>query len=207
VTRPLRVAALLSGTGRTLDNLLRKIEAQELPAVVVAVASNKPNVKGLEIAAAAGVPHRVFARHEHPSRRDRDAAMLGWLRGFSPDVMVLAGYLALLDLHEAGDIPVLNIHPSLLPRYGGKGYHGDHVHAAVLEAGEVESGATVHLVDAVYDRGPIVAQIRVKVMPGDDVHALASRVFAAECDLYPRVLRDVATGAIDLRALAARDGR
>lgn len=206
MTRILRVAVLVSGTGRTLDNFLQKIEADQLPADIVAVASNKAQVKGLDIAKDAGIPHRVFARGDYASRADRDGAMLRWLRSHEPDLVALAGYLALLDLGEAGGIPVLNIHPALLPRYGGKGYYGDHVHAAVLAAGESETGATVHLVDAAYDRGPIVAQVRVPVWPGDDVHRLASRVFEAECELYPRVLRDVATGAIDLRAMAARGG-
>jgi formyltetrahydrofolate-dependent phosphoribosylglycinamide formyltransferase len=202
----LRVAVLLSGTGRTLDNFLRRIESKQLPATIVAVASNKPQVKGLAIAAAAGIPQEVFARADHTTRAARDAVMLGWIRAHRPDVIALAGYLALLDLTEARGIPVLNIHPALLPRFGGKGYYGDRVHAAVLAAGETETGATVHLVDAAYDRGPIVAQARVPVQPGDDVHRLASRVFEAECELYPRVLTEVAEGILDLRALASREG-
>jgi len=91
---------------------------------------------------------------------------------------------------------VLNIHPSLLPLHRGKGFYGDRVHRAVLESGDPVSGATVHLVDAAYDRGPIVAQVDVPVLPGDDAAALAARVFAAECELYPRVLTAMSEGRL-----------
>lgn len=196
MTSLLRVGVLLSGTGRTLENLLRKIDAGEIPARVVAVASNKEGVRGLEIARDAGIACATFPRSEYATRKARDAAMLVWIRGHRPDVVTLAGYLALLDLDQAAGIPILNIHPALLPRFGGRGYYGDRVHAAVLAAGEKETGATVHLVDPEYDRGPILEQIRVPVEPEDDVRALADRVFTAECELYPRVLRRIAAREI-----------
>jgi len=198
---PLRVAVLLSGSGRTLENFLRRIESGALPAHIVAVASNRPGVRGVAIAEEAGVPVRVFARNEFDSRIERDRAMFSWLQEHEPELFCLAGYLALLDLEGAAGRPVLNIHPALLPKFGGKGYYGDRVHAAVLEAGEPVSGATVHLVDDVYDRGPILDQIEVKVEEADDAAALAARVFAAECELYPRVLREVAEGSRRLDGL------
>ena len=191
---PLRFAVLLSGSGRTLENFLRLIESGELPAQLVAVASNKPGVRGLEIAEGAGLPAKVFARAEYPDRKARDAAMFAWLQSYDPELFCLAGYLSLLELDGAGGKPVLNIHPSLLPKFGGKGFYGERVHRAVLEAGERSSGATVHLVDAVFDRGPVVAQVEVPVEPGDDSLSLAARVFSAECELYPRVLRELASG-------------
>ncbi len=193
---PLRIAVLLSGTGRTLANFLSRIESGDLPAEVVAVASDRPGVKGLEIARDAGLPVQVFERKDYPDRPARDAAMLRWLRGHEPTVFCLAGYLSLLDLKETGGLPVLNIHPALLPRFGGKGYWGDRVHEAVLEAGETMSGATVHLVDPRYDEGAILAQMQVPVFPRDRVKALAARVFAVECELYPRVLRWMAEGRL-----------
>ena len=88
--------------------------------------------------------------------------------------------------------PVVNIHPALLPKYGGKGYYGDKVHQAVLAAGDAQSGCTVHLVDDAYDTGSILDQQKVPVLPQDDVGSLASRVFEAECELYPRVLAKLA---------------
>lgn len=194
----LQFAVLLSGSGRTLENFLKQIDSGELPARVVAVASNKAGVRGVDIAAAAGLPHRVFARADFESRIARDRAMFDWLNGHDPQIYCLAGYLALLDLEGSGGRPVLNIHPALLPKFGGKGYYGDHVHRAVLEAGEAVSGATVHRVDAEFDRGPILAQSEVAVEADDDVRSLADRVFAAECELYPRVLRGIVDGSIRL---------
>jgi phosphoribosylglycinamide formyltransferase-1 len=189
---------LLSGSGRTLENFLKHIDSGELPVEIVAVASNKDGVRGLEIAAAAGLDHECFRRSDFESRAARDAAMFAWLQARQPTLFCLAGYLALLDLAGSDGKPVLNIHPSLLPKYGGKGFYGDHVHRAVLESGDAKSGATVHLVDAVFDRGPVLAQSEVDVEEGDDVRRLADRVFAAECVLYPRVLREIVDGTLRL---------
>jgi phosphoribosylglycinamide formyltransferase-1 len=122
--------------------------------------------------------------------------MFDWLNSYAPSLFCLGGYLALLDLRGARGKPVLNIHPSLLPAYGGKGFYGDRVHEAVLADAATESGATVHLVDEVFDRGPIVAQRPVPVLRDDDVDRLAARVFAAECELYPSVLRAIAEGKL-----------
>jgi formyltetrahydrofolate-dependent phosphoribosylglycinamide formyltransferase len=198
--KTLRVAVLLSGSGRTLENFLRQIDAGLLPAQIVAVASNRDDVRGIDIAAKAGLAHASFRRADFESRVARDRAMFAWLGEFQPDLFCLAGYLALLDLAGSGGRPVLNIHPALLPKYGGKGFYGDHVHRAVLESGDSTSGATVHLVDVAYDRGPILAQTEVAVEAGDDVRRLADRVFAAECELYPRVLRQIAEGTLRLGA-------
>jgi phosphoribosylglycinamide formyltransferase-1 len=192
----LRFAVLLSGTGRTLANFLDQIAKGRLDGEIVAVASNKEGVRGLSIAQQAGIPSAVFRRADYPTRKQRDAAMLDWVCAHGPALITLAGYLALLDLDRAGTTPVLNIHPALLPRFGGKGFYGDRVHAAVLESGDAESGATVHLVSEEYDRGPILAQVRVPVLPGDDVTVLAHRVFEAERELYPDVLRRIAGGEI-----------
>lgn len=205
---PLRLAVLLSGGGRTLENLLARIEAEELPLRVVAVASNKPGVRGLAVAAAAGLVHRAFRLSEHDGdARARDAAMAAWLRAHDPSLLVLAGYLALLHLEEFGGLPAVNIHPSLLPAHGGEGMYGDRVHRAVLEAGDGESGCTVHAVDAEYDRGAVLAQARVPVRPGDDARALADRVFAAECQLYPDTLARIARGELGLPGLDAGGAR
>lgn len=124
--------------------------------------------------------------------------MGAWLGTHRPDLVVLAGYLALLDLEALGPWPVVNIHPSLLPRHGGEGCYGTRVHAAVLASGDRETGCTVHRVDAAYDRGPILAQARVAVHENDTVETLAARVFAAECELYPATIDRIARGEIDL---------
>jgi formyltetrahydrofolate-dependent phosphoribosylglycinamide formyltransferase len=189
---PVRLAVLLSGSGRTLENILARTAAGQLPVRVTAVVSSRPNVRGVTVAEEAGVPVQVFRRKDHGSVAEHNAAINAWLNRFDPEMIALAGYLCFYIPPEGFPGPVVNIHPALLPKYGGQGYYGDRVHAAVLAAGETESGCTVHHVDDRYDHGRIIAQSPVPVHPGDDVHSLADRVFAAECELYPRVLGELA---------------
>jgi phosphoribosylglycinamide formyltransferase-1 len=190
----IRAAVLLSGSGRTLENLLDRIGTGDLPLRICAVVSSRPGVRGLEIAAQAGLPAAAFRRKDHASVAEHNAAINAWLAPHAPDLIVLAGYLCFYIPPPGFHGPVVNIHPALLPKYGGQGFYGDRVHRAVLEAGETETGCTVHLVDDEYDHGRILGQQRVPVLPGDDVDALAARVFAAECELYPRVLAELARG-------------
>lgn len=187
---PLRLAVLLSGTGRTLENLLQCQARGDLGAVVVAVASNREANRGLAIAAAEGIAARSFKLSDFDDARDRDRTMGDWLRTCEPELVVLAGYLALLDLEAFGPWPVVNIHPSLLPRHGGAGYYGARVHASVLASGDRESGCTVHRVDAAFDRGPILAQARVPVRDDDTVETLAARVFEEEKLALPEAIAE-----------------
>ena len=189
---PVKVAVLLSGSGRTLENFFAKMESGELPVEIVAVVSSRPGVRGLDIASEHGVPAAAFRRKDYPDKEGHNEAINTWLGTHAPDLIVLAGYLSYYIKPASFEGPVVNIHPALLPKYGGKGYYGDKVHQAVLEAGETETGCTVHLVDEVYDNGKILGQQKVPVLPGDDLHTLASRVFAAECELYPAVLAKMA---------------
>ncbi len=192
------MAVLLSGGGRTLDNLLQWQARGELPIEIPCVAANRSGARGLSIAQEWGIPARSFRLSDHGDRATRDAALWSWIRSYRIELVILAGYLALLDLEPGEGIPVLNIHPSLLPRHGGQGYYGRRVHEAVLSAGDSVSGCTVHLVDEVFDRGRILGQKEVPVLADDDVDRLAHRVFEAERQLYPEVLRAVAAGEIDL---------
>ncbi len=192
-----RLAVLLSGSGRTLANFLTRIRAGRLPVEVVAVVGSKPGIGGLEIAGAAGIPWAIFRRKDYESIEAHNQALNGWLAPHEPEMISLAGYLSFYIPPDGFAGPVVNIHPALLPKHGGKGYYGDRVHEAVLAAGETESGCTVHRVDDRYDHGNILGQERVPVLPGDDVHSLADRVFAAECELYPRVLAELAVGLRD----------
>lgn len=179
---PARLAVMLSGSGRTLDNLVSAIAQGELRATIPLVIASRPCL-GADKARAMGADTIVQAGDL--SARDL-AALLDQHR---IDLVVLAGYLRLLDVPEAYRGRIVNIHPALLPAFGGKGMYGDRVHAAVLASGASESGCTVHMVNEQYDRGPIVLQERVPVRPGDDVRVLATRVFEAECRLYPRALQ------------------
>ncbi len=187
-----RVAVLLSGSGRTLSNFLERIADGSLPVEIVAVVSSRGDVRGAAIARGVGLPLAVLRRKEYPSFEAHNQAIADWLAQHCPEIIALAGYLCFFVRPSWFEGPVVNIHPALLPKYGGQGFYGDRVHAAVLAAGDTESGCTVHLVSDQYDRGDILAQSRVPVVPGDDVHALADRVFAAECELYPRVLAELA---------------
>lgn len=183
-----KAAVLLSGSGRTLENFLKQIDEGKLPLEIVAVVASRPNIKGIEIAANAGIACGVFPRKKYGSIADHNTALNAWLMDYQPELLILAGYLSFYIAPPEFSGPIVNIHPALLPKYGGKGFYGDHVHRAVLEAGDVESGCTVHLVDEQYDSGGILGQERVPVLAGDDIHSLADRVFAAECRLYPRIL-------------------
>ena len=193
------VAVLLSGSGRTLENFLQKIAAGSLPVRIVAVVSSRADVRGVRIAREAGLPCGIYRRRDYDSTAAHCEAINAWLAPFAPRMILLAGFLCYYMRPAWFSGPVLNIHPALLPRYGGKGYYGDRVHEAVLAAGDRESGCTVHLVDEIYDHGEIIGQRRVPVLPGDDVHRLATRVFAAECELYPEVVTRLA------REIAAED--
>lgn len=171
-----RLGVLLSGSGRTLQNLLDRIGDGRLRACVAGVASDRADAFGLQRA----LEHGLEARHlREPS------ATWSWLQELDVDLVVLAGYLRLLPIVPEFADRVLNIHPALLPKYGGRGMHGERVHQAVLAAGERETGCTVHLCDEHYDHGRILLQARVPVRPDDTPSTLAARVFAAECEAYP----------------------
>ena len=188
---PLTLAVLLSGTGRTLENLLTVIAEEELSARVAIVGSSVPGVRGLEIAVAAGIPTCTLRRRDHADEATYSAAVFAALEPIEPDLILLAGFLRKLTVPERWVGRILNIHPALLPESAaaGPGFYGERVHAAVLASGAAESGATVHVVDDGYDTGPVVLQARVPVLPGDTPTSLGARVFAAECRLYPAAIR------------------
>jgi len=177
--RPPRLGVLLSGSGRTLQNLLDRVGDGRLRATIAGVGSDRADAFGLQRA----LEHGLEARHLKEA-----SATWSWLAELDVDLVVLAGYLRLLPIVPEFAGRVLNIHPALLPKFGGKGMHGDRVHAAVLAAGERESGCTVHLCNERYDEGRILLQARVPVLPNDTPAALAARVFAAECEAYPAAI-------------------
>ena len=176
----IKVGVLLSGTGRTLLNLLEHVRAGKLDIRIACVLSDRGDILGLEHAQAAGIQTFI----EPDSQRTFEA-----LRAHQVDLVCLCGYLRLLTIPADFQHRVLNIHPSLLPKYGGAGFYGHHVHEAVLGAGEVESGCTVHYCDNEYDRGEVLLQKSVMVKPGDDPDKLAARVFNAECAAYPEAIK------------------
>jgi len=195
-----RLAVFLSGGGTTLQNLLDRQAAGALAGVVACVASDRDGVAGLDRAAKAGVPATVARRKDHPGRESFSAALAGFAESHGADLICLAGFLQLLAVPPRWENRVINIHPSLLPSFGGKGCHGAHVHQAVLDAGCKVSGCTVHLATNEYDRGPILVQKAVPVHPDDTASTLAARVFSAECEAYPEAIALLASGRVSVEA-------
>ncbi|MFO7566677.1 MAG: phosphoribosylglycinamide formyltransferase [Enhygromyxa sp.] len=184
-----RLAVLASGGGSNLQALIDAHERGDLPAPVVLVISNRRDAGALERARRHGIPAFHVGRKQHP---DLEARMLELLREHRVDVVVLAGWLSLVGPRLLAAFPnrVINIHPGPLPRFGGKGMYGRHVHEAVLTSGVERSGPTVHLVDDRYDEGPILAHVEVLVEAGDTPESLAERVLREEHNLLWRVIRD-----------------
>jgi formyltetrahydrofolate-dependent phosphoribosylglycinamide formyltransferase len=176
----MRVAVAVSGRGSNLQALLDRLTG-DAPARVALVLSNRPEAGALEKARALGIPAAVLA---NPADGEE---WLRHLRAESIDLLVLAGYLKLVPRAVVSGFAgrIINIHPALLPDFGGPGMYGARVHAAVLASGATESGATVHLVDEEYDRGEILGQGRVPVVMGDTPDRLAARVLEVEHRLLP----------------------
>ena len=198
----LRLGFLASHTGSNLQAIIDACRAGRLGAELRVVICNNSQAQALERARGAGIATRHLSSHTHPSEEALDAAILATLREHGVNLLVLAGYMRKLGsrtlAHYRGR--VLNIHPALLPKFGGPGMYGARVHEAVLAAREKESGATIHLVTAEYDQGPIVAQSRIAVLPDDTAESLAARVLEVEHALYPETLARIARGEIELAA-------
>jgi phosphoribosylglycinamide formyltransferase 1 len=185
---PAPLGVMLSGSGRTLDNLIAAIAAGDLPARVAVVIASRECL-GAEKARKAGIPTVVIPGAIPASDLLRVLTEHGVMP--SEGWVVLAGYLKLVQIPAGFENRVVNIHPALLPGFGGKGMHGHAVHEAVLKAGCQESGCTVHLCDPRYDTGPIILQRRCRVLQGDTADTLAARVFEEECKAYPEALRQL----------------
>ena len=199
-TPPIRVAVMASGGGTNLQALLDALNgAPGAPARVTRVVSNRADAGALERARRAGVEAVILADPADPARC-LDA--LG-----DAQLVVLAGYLKLIPAAVVSRFRwrMINIHPALLPDFGGPGMYGDRVHQAVLASGAKESGASVHYVTEEYDRGAVIARARVPVQPGDTAHTLAARVLSAEHHLLPRVVIALARLGLPSRAVRLED--
>jgi phosphoribosylglycinamide formyltransferase-1 len=182
-----RIAVLISGHGSNLQALIDAEQRNELGGGhIVAVFSNRAEALGLERARKAGIPAEVLSHKDFPERADFDAALMARIDTHRPDLVVLAGFMRILApafvQHYAGRL--INIHPSLLPKYPGM-----NTHARAIEAGETEHGATVHFVTEGVDEGPIILQGRVPVLPDDTPETLQQRVHAIEHQIYPQAVR------------------
>jgi len=191
-----RIAVFLSGGGTNLQALVDAARAGTLSADIVWVVSSRRDAYGLQRAAQENIETCVFKAKKYPSQQEAGRALLAKLRERRIEYIALAGYLKLLptEVVRAFRNRIVNIHNALLPKYGGKGMFGHHVHEAVLASGDKESGPTIHLVDELYDHGQILEQVKVPVLPGDTPDTLAARVLEQEHRLYPRVLQKLIKG-------------
>lgn len=174
----LRLAVLVSGSGRSLRNLLELGAVGNLPGHVDLVIASRADAGALHHAQIFGVPSRVCKTSEVTAALD----------AVDPDLVVMAGYLKMWPLPEHYEGRTINIHPSLLPLFGGKGFYGHHVHQAVIESGMKVSGCTVHFVTAEYDQGPIIIQRTCPVLDDDSADSLATRVFTEELKALPEAI-------------------
>lgn len=195
---PLRLAVLLSGTGRTLDHLAAEIAAGHLPARIVGVVASRGDVRGAARARELGVPIEVLRRRDFVDATRYGEAIGERLAAWRTELAAMAGFLQLWRIPPALRGRVMNIHPALLPAFGGKGMHGEHVHAAVIASGARFSGCTVHFADDQYDSGPIILQRAVAVAPEETAQTLAAKVFAEECVAYPEAIRLFAEGRLEV---------
>jgi phosphoribosylglycinamide formyltransferase-1 len=194
---PITLVALLSGGGTTLQNLVDRIGAGMLPARIAGVVSSRADAFGVTRAERAGIPVSVVPGT--PRRSTFAEEVWTAVRAYRPALVCFAGWLHLLPIPADFHHRVLNIHPSLLPAFGGKGMYGHRVHEAVLAYGAKVSGCTVHFADDTYDTGPILVQACVPVRDDDTPEALAARVFEAECEAYPAAIRLIAEGRVTVQ--------
>lgn len=191
---PVRVAIFASGRGTNAEALICFSQRPEARYRVVLIVSNLSTAGVRQVAERYGIPFVHVSRHTHPEPALYSAALLRVLAEYAVELIALAGYLKKVppEVVQAYRGRILNIHPALLPKFGGPGMYGLHVHEAVLRAGELYTGASIHLVEEEYDTGPVLAQIRIPIFPGETPEQLAARLLPYEHELYPLVLNQQA---------------
>ena len=196
----MNLAFLASHGGSNMQAILDGCASGEIAATPCLLICNNPGASAIERAQKLGMSTRALNAKTHPDPGDLDAAMLEALRTAQTDLVILAGYMKKIGPKVLAGFSnrILNIHPSLLPKFGGQGMYGMNVHKAVVAAGASESGATVHLVNEVYDEGPVLQQARVPVHPSDTPEDVQKRVLAQEHLLYPDTIAKIARGEITL---------
>lgn len=192
----MKIAVLLSGSGTTLENIFEHVERDELPVEVAVVVSSRGDAFGVERAKRRGVPAHVVPRKKFATLEDYTEAVFEPVRASGASFVALAGFMVQIGVPDDFRNRIINVHPALLPSFGGKGMYGHFVHEAVLEHGCKVSGCTVHIVNDEYDRGPIVMQKCVPVLEDDTPDSLAERVQAAERETYPLAIKAFAEGRV-----------
>jgi len=198
-----KLAVFISGGGSTLKNIIDRIADGSCRAKIACVVSSRRKAKGVQFAEDAGIPTIVVPRKSYDTPEEFSEVVTSGIDPFAPELIAFGGFMSLYVFPPRYHGKIINIHPALLPCFGGKGMYGDRVHEAVLKAGCKVTGCTVHFVDEEYDKGPIIAQRAVPVLDGDTVETLGARVRATERELYPEVINWFADGRVVLQP----DGR
>jgi phosphoribosylglycinamide formyltransferase-1 len=196
----MRLGLLASHRGTNLQAIVDACKSGKLSATPAVVISNNSRSGAAERAQREGIPFCHLSGKTHPDPAALDTAILEALEDHRVELVILAGYMKKLGPRTLGRYGgrILNTHPALLPKFGGEGMYGRHVHEAVLAAGESETGVSIHIVDEEYDTGPVVSQCRVPVMEGDDPDTLAERVQTREREFYVETLRGIVEGRVPL---------
>ena len=190
VTDPIKITVFASGTGSNFRAIVQSIESGKLNAKLVGLISNNPGAGAVEFAQVKGIPYQIINQHRYPDDDVRDNRIIEILKEWSTELIVLAGYMKKIGLKIIAAYPnrIVNIHPALLPSFGGKGMYGIHVHEAVIHSGVKYSGLTVHIVNNEYDAGPIVLQRIVSVYDDDTPETLQQRILVEEHKAYSEAI-------------------
>lgn len=187
-----KLVVLASGSGSNFQAIIDAVHRRDINANIVGLITNKSGIGAIKRAEKNSIPVKIISPDDSNSFHKN---LLETLLDWNPDLIVLAGFLRKIPniVIEAFSGKIINIHPSLLPKYGGKGFYGKHVHQAVINAKETESGCTVHLVNEQYDAGSIIEQVVVPVLPTDDADTLAKRILEQEHKLLPKIINKILT--------------
>lgn len=190
----INIVVFASGSGTNFQSIIDAAEDGQINGQIRGLITNKSGIKAIDRAQNHDIEHVVLTPSDFSDRQEYTKALLDQLKKWDTDLIALAGYMIKIPTEIIGKYEerIVNIHPSLLPKYGGKGFYGMNVHRAVLENEEVESGCTVHLVTEEYDAGPILDQTRVPVKDSDDATTLAKRILKEEHKLFPKVIAKLA---------------
>jgi formyltetrahydrofolate-dependent phosphoribosylglycinamide formyltransferase len=204
--RPIKLAVLISGSGTTLRNFVDQIRSRQLNAEICAVIASRPAIAGIERAKSAGLDCQVIERKKFHGIKDFSEAIFNRCESAGAELICLAGWLSLLEIRPAWEGKIMNIHPALLPSFGGPGMYGRRVHQAVLDRGCKITGCTVHFVNDAYDSGPIIVQRACPVLENDTAETLAHRVFEEEKIAYPDAIRLYQAGKLKIDGCRVRVG-
>lgn len=187
-----KLVVLASGSGSNFQAIIDAVHRGDINANIVGLITNKSGIGAIKRAEKNSIPVKIISPDDSNSFHKN---LLETLLDWNPDLIVLAGFLRKIPnkVIEVFSGKIINIHPSLLPKYGGKGFYGKHVHQAVINAKETESGCTVHLVNEQYDAGSIIEQVVVPVLPTDDADTLAKRILEQEHKLLPKIINKILT--------------